>query len=390
MPRPENARSLNGDSEAYLNPGMQAAPARDPLLDGWFASLPAGAHPPSETVRQYMKEIAYLLRDFLDESADDLETDIRACARYLSVHLLDGDDKRERLSGYRDALESSVFRHLPLTSETSPRVVRFMSILTDEFWTVYADQFRLRNRAQQRESMRQELRLAKEIQLRLLPKQVPEVPGFDIDGRLIPANDVGGDYWSCKYYEEHGIVTVKLADIAGHGLAAAMLVAAVKYISGGWYRGAETAADVIENTNRVLVKETPADILVTMFYGWLRPKERTLDVVNAGHYPVLFCRGSEITEIQPGGPALGLIETPYRQEKIALLPGDMVFCCSDGVIEARKQEVFGADRLRDTIRRNRHLSSGEICDAVVNAVRRFSDQRQDDISVVAVKALDPP
>jgi hypothetical protein len=364
--------------------------ARDALLEGWIAALPSEVPPPSDRCGRYMRELCLLFRDYLDQPSDGMENDIRACTRAIAMYLLDGQDKRDWIIGYRDAFETSILRHARLSSGAAARIIQFMNLVTDDLWGAYADQFRLTLRIQQREAMGQELRMAKEIQSRLLPKSVPKVPGFDIAGKLIPASEVGGDYWSCKYYEQDDIVTIKLADIAGHGLAAAMLVAAVKFISGGWYRGAVNAADVIENTNRVLVKETPADILVTMFYGWIHPRARTIDVVNAGHHPILYCRGGEINEIPPTGPVLGLIQSQFRQETFEVQTGDILFCCSDGVIEARRQEPFGTERLKEVIRRNRYLTATELCEAVVNAVSRFTDQPQDDISVLAVRVLDTP
>ena len=77
--------------------------------------------------------------------------------------------------------------------------------------------------------------------------------------------------------------------MSGHGIAAATLVAAVKFVSGGFYRSAPSAASVVEYTNHVLVRETPAIILVTMVYGWLKPDTREVTLVNAGHEPVFMC-----------------------------------------------------------------------------------------------------
>lgn len=369
---------------------ISVSPTRDALLEGWIAALPPDAPRPPDRALRYMSELSLLFREHLELPGEEIESDIRTCARAVAMYLLDGRDKREWIVYYRDGLEGSLLRHARLSSSATGKIVQFMNVVTDEFWSAYADQFRLTIRVQQRAAFQQEIRLAKEIQSRLLPKSVPDVPGFEIAGRLIPASDVGGDYWSCKYYDSDDIVTIKLADIAGHGIAAAMLVAAVKFISGGWFRGSDSAATVIEHTNRVLVKETPADILVTMFYGWIHPRARTIDIVNAGHHPVLYCRGNEIREIAPTGPVLGLIQSNYRQEKIDVEPGDLLFCCSDGVIEARRQELYGTERLKELIRKNRHLPVGELCETVINAVTRFTDNPQDDISMIAVRALAPP
>src|SRR5204862_1634874 len=96
------------------------------------------------------------------------------------------------------------------------------------------------------ERLEKELTLAKRIQQRLLPRSIPKIPGFDVAGRVLAAREVGGDYWSVKDYPDDGIVTFKLADVTGHGIAAATLVAAVKFISGGFYRSAKSPAQVMD------------------------------------------------------------------------------------------------------------------------------------------------
>ncbi len=374
----------------YLSDINTAPASRDALLDSWVAGLPSSVPPPTDSVLRYMRELALLCREYLEQPDEDLQNDVKACARSLAMYLLDGQDRREWISTYRDTFQTALLRHIRHSANATSKIAHLLNLITDDFWAAYADQFRLKIRMQQRENFQQELRLAKEIQARLLPKRTPTVPGFEIYGRIIPASEVGGDYWSCKYYEKDGIATVKLADIAGHGIAAAMLVAAVKFISGGWYRNADTAATVMEHTNRVLVNETPADILVTMFYGWLRPAERTITIVNAGHHPVLFCHGNEIEEVEPTGPVLGLIHSAFGEREIALETGDLIFCCSDGVIEARRQEPFGTERLKEIIRKHRHLSARELCDTVFQAVSRFTDHPQDDISLLAIRVLPKP
>ena len=121
--------------------------------------------------------------------------------------------------------------------------------------------------------------------------------------------------------------------MTGHGIAAATLVAAVKFISGGYYRGSRSAAEVMERTNHVLVKETPHEILVTMVYGWLYPHDGKLRIVNAGHSPVWHCREGRLHRVPPTGAALGMIQTRYSEVWLDLQPGDLFFTCSDGVTD---------------------------------------------------------
>ncbi len=238
------------------------------------------------------------------------------------------------------------------------------------------------------ESLSNELRVAKAIQSHLLPKVIPQIPGFEFAGRLVPAMEVGGDYWSVKYYPDDGVVTMKLADISGHGVAAATLVAAVKFISGGYYRGSKSAAEVMRQTNRVLVKETPHDIMVTMVYGWLRPETRRLSIVNAGHEPVFMCRKGLCMDFPPTGPVLGVTEADYSETDMQLEGGDVVFFGSDGIIDAGITERFGMKRLKELVIDSSHLSADELADKVVRTVTDFAEQPHDDISLLVVKVKD--
>jgi len=243
-------------------------------------------------------------------------------------------------------------------------------------------------RNQAAENTAKELHLAKYIQQYLLPKQIPVIDGYEFAGRLVPASEVGGDYWSVKFYPDDGIVTFKLADIAGHGIASATLVAAVKFISGGYYEGAKTASAVMRKTNHVLVKETPSDILVTMIYGWLHPESGDISLVNAGHSPLFIQRGEECIDIVPTGPVLGLAESRYGERRLHLEPGDVVFTCSDGITEARRgREMFGVERVKEIVAANRDYHADALIDSVIAGVQRYSGGPTDDLSVVVIRVL---
>src|SRR5207247_2191337 len=144
-----------------------------------------------------------------------------------------------------------------------------------------------------------------------------------------------------------------------------MLVAAVKFISGGFYSGAKTAAQVMERTNHVLTKETPSDIMVPMLYGWLYPLSHDMTLVNAGHDPVFIYRGGRaewataaggalarspagpFEPVPPTGIVLGLMETRYAEIRVHLNPGDLLFACSDGVTDPGGVEPLGVERVKE-------------------------------------------
>ncbi len=361
---------------------------QDPLLEVWVSSLPSSMQPLPPRIEERMEELLLLAREYLEEPGSEVAEDAVTCAYELALFALEQAESRRTLMALRDGFQKAILRQFTLSPEIDRALISLFNLVTDTFWRAYTDRLRRTIRFQIRESFTQELRLAKRIQQRLLPKVIPQIEGFDLAGRLKPAAEVGGDYWSVKYYQQDDVVTLKLADISGHGIAAAMLVAAVKFISGGFYHRAESAAWVMERTNHVLVVETPADVLVTMVYCWLHPSQRKIDIVNAGHQPVFLYRDRQFLDIPPTGPALGLVETTYEEVKMDLRAGDLLFFCSDGVLEARGPEgPFGVKRLKELVAHYAHLSCDGLLDRIIQAVEDYAGKPQDDISMVAVKAL---
>ncbi len=237
--------------------------------------------------------------------------------------------------------------------------------------------------------LQDELAGAKEVQQRLLPRVVPKVPNFDFAGRYAPAGHVGGDYWSVKYYREEGVVTCKLADVTGHGIGAAILMAAVKFVSGVLFRSSPSPTVVMERTNHSLLRETSPDKLVTMIYAWVYPETRRVRLVNAGHSPAFLCRaGGKIEDIPATGPLLGLIETTYEELAVTLAPGDLLFFCSDGVAEAGDPRSFGEARVKEIVQAGRAESADAIADAVFGAALDCCGQPKDDMSLLIIKATD--
>lgn len=320
------------------------------------------------------------------ESLGRMADDIHKTAYELATLLLP-DMPMKRIWGlYRDRVVDAVIKSDGNAGGQYVKLLAFANTLSSAYAEAQADLLRKQCLHSRAESISRELRIAKRIQTHLLPKQIPDIPGFQFAGRLIPADEVGGDYWSVKYKPEDDIVTLKLADITGHGVAAATLVAAVKFISGGYYQGAASAAEVMQKTNRVLTIETPHEILVTMVYGWLCPSTRELTLVNAGHSPVFVCAENACTDVPVTGPVLGISETAeYTEIKFRLKENDVVFFGSDGITDAGTIRPFGTERLKTVINENVSRSAEEIADAVVKAVTDYVPRPHDDVSLLVVK-----
>ena len=335
-------------------------------------------------------ELVWELLVTYGESVDDISRaseDIYKTAYELATRQLAEMHIERVMEIYRDCLvEAMLDASGNATANECRSLVRFTNLVSTAFCEAHSDLLRKTIRHARTDRLSNELKLAKQIQGRLLPKVIPSIAGFDFAGRLIPAREVGGDYWSVKYYEDDGVVTMKLADISGHGVAAATLVAAVKFISGGYYRGSESAAEVMRQTNRVLTKETPYDVLVTMVYAWLRPDRCELTVVNAGHEPVFQCRKNVCTDVPPTGPVLGVTESAdYQERSYVLTKDDIVFFGSDGITDAGIGERFGIERLKNVVTENADRTADQIADSVVAAVTQYAQRPHDDISMLVLK-----
>lgn len=340
-------------------------------------------------------ELVWELLVTYGDSMDNFETskeDLYAIAHELASIVLPETGIERAIQIYRDCLMDSVMNSSNTTAPTHYKdLVHFSGIISSAFYQAHSDMLKKTIRHSRADNLSHELKIAKQIQHHLLPKVIPSIAGYDFAGRLVPAAEVGGDYWSIKNNADDGIVTLKLADISGHGIAAATLVAAVKFVSGGYYRGSTSASEVMRQTNRILTRETPYDILITMVYAWLRPNTGEISIVNAGHEPVYICRKGVCIDIAPTGPVLGVYEhVDYREEKLKLTKDDIIFFGSDGIIEAGIGEPFGATRLKQLILDNSDLSADQLADTILQAVQDYSRQPQDDISLLVVKVTGEP
>lgn len=233
----------------------------------------------------------------------------------------------------------------------------------------------------------QDLRQAAIIQSGILPGAAPIIPGFDIAGHNQASLTVGGDYYDFIPYSG-GRIGVVLADVAGKGMAAALLMtnlqAAVRIL-------AERPCDLVEMVSRLdqsVYRNTPSNRFVTMFFATFDPAGRQVTYCNAGHNsPLLLRANGELEKLKPQGTVLGMLpELGYEQATLPFGPGDMLAIFSDGVTEAESpaEEEYGDDRLGDLLRASTGESAERIVEKIVEDVDRFTEgaPAADDITVV--------
>ena len=175
--------------------------------------------------------------------------------------------------------------------------------------------------------------------------------------------------------------------MTGHGIAAATLVAAVKFISGGFYRGARSAAQVMERTNHVLVKETPSEIMIPMVYGWLYPADPGSQRGERGARAVLLRRADgRIEEILPTGLVLGLMETRYTGAARRLRAA--ATCCFPAPTASPPRppaQSLGVERVKELVAAHAAQPAAVLVQRVLEAALNFYGTPKDDMSLIVLK-----
>jgi len=224
------------------------------------------------------------------------------------------------------------------------------------------------------------------IQQSLLVDEPPSFEGFDIACNIIPAEEVGGDFYDFLSFGDH--IGIAIGDASGHGLPAALLV---RDVVTGLRMGVERhlkVAHVFEKLNRVIHRSMLSSQFASLFYGELE-SAGNLIYVNAGHPPPLIFNGNSIEALDRGGSVIGpLPEATFQRGITRIEPGSVLFLCTDGILERgnAKGEYFGDCCLRKTINAHHGRSAREMLESVFAAAFEFGDGKpwEDDATGVLV------
>lgn len=240
------------------------------------------------------------------------------------------------------------------------------------------------------QTTQEKLRLARDVQQRLLPQESPAIDGYDVAGRSEPTEAVGGDYFDFPV-DRGGMPGIVVGDVSGHELAASIVLAQTR----AYLRAVATAHDepaaMLTELNRFLNADVLDQWFVTMFYVRLEPETGRLTYVGAGHEArIVRADGTEEPLPSTCSP-LGMMDAPPASgaEQPVLQPGDLLLVTSDGVNEAvdEANEQFGWPRAIDVAATNLARPTQDIVDAIFTAVEDFrtSPTPLDDITVVVLK-----
>ncbi|HEV8282090.1 MAG TPA: PP2C family protein-serine/threonine phosphatase [Candidatus Limnocylindrales bacterium] len=241
-------------------------------------------------------------------------------------------------------------------------------------------------------SLAADLALGRLQQRTIVSLLAPDVDGYDLASHYEPAREVGGDFFELFRLRRRGHpLGVVIADVAGKGIAAALLMAFARPVIHAALDAASGPADALERTNRILVDELRTALFITALVGRLDVRTGQLRIANAGHESPLLVPGDggPIRPVEGCGPLLGAFSALDLVEiDIDLRPGDQLVLYTDGVTDSRAPsgERFGKPRLIEALEQARGLTAQDLVDAVRDSVSSFRRAMDpvDDVTIVAI------
>jgi serine phosphatase RsbU (regulator of sigma subunit) len=255
----------------------------------------------------------------------------------------------------------------------------------------------------EKERLEQELRIARSIQMSLLPHGSLTFPGVSLSGHCEPAREVGGDYYDFLPLDDVRM-GILIADVAGKGTSAALYMAELKGVVLSLSQRHASPRELLIDANRIISKHLDARSFITMTYAVVDLAARTITMARAGHCPLVYVPGPHAESrtpkaLQPDGMVLGLqfdtgeiFNRTLEELTLPLGPGDLFLLYTDGISEAMNAEgdYFGDARLADLAHQHADLASDELSARILREVKAFAGTaaQHDDMTMVLLKIED--
>jgi sigma-B regulation protein RsbU (phosphoserine phosphatase) len=265
---------------------------------------------------------------------------------------------------------------------------------------VAVQQARLLKIEQEEQRIQRQIQLAADVQRRMLPRGVPNIRGLDVAARYIPSFELGGDFYD--FIDLNGHFGLVVGDVVGKGVAAALLMSAVRASLRAHAEGVYDLDTVVSKVNMALCRDTLDNEFATLWYGVIDPNTLRLTYCSAGHEPPLVIRvplhraptSADIDELSVGGMVVGIDRSQrYQRAVYDLHPGDVVIAYTDGMTDQTnfRKEKFGKKRLRqailDTLAAEPEATAAAIAERILWHLRQFAGlaPRADDETLVVVR-----
>jgi len=247
----------------------------------------------------------------------------------------------------------------------------------------------------EKERLEEEMKMGRQIQIALLPQEVPQISGLIVQGLMQPAKEIGGDYYDFITLPDRDKLAIVIGDVSGKGVAAGLLMAMAKTAIHTLSQEEVSPKQVLLKTNQILSRHIGGRKFMTLLYLLWHPRTKSFIYSAAGHEHILIFRitTGEIEVIMSGGFMLGMlgnIEAFLEEKQIQLNPKDKMLLYTDGVTEAESQtgDRLGLDRLKEVFKKHSHKSVSELMQAIKHEVYAFIGNypQYDDITLIALEA----
>ena len=235
---------------------------------------------------------------------------------------------------------------------------------------------RLHREIVEKQRLEKEMVLARTIQRSLLPETPPVVPGYEIAVLNEPCFEVGGDYYDFLNLGPQTLLLV-IADVEGKGVSSALIMSNLQATLRALVMHLHSLEVLALSLNEMIYNDTKSEKYLSIFLGLIDTRRRGLHYINAGHVPPILISGEtgQYKLLEEGGTVVGMFpHAEYNRGSASLAPGDVLVCCTDGILEAMdsKDEEYGTERLAQCVARNRTKPAQAIVDAVLSEVSEFS------------------
>jgi serine phosphatase RsbU (regulator of sigma subunit) len=245
----------------------------------------------------------------------------------------------------------------------------------------------------EKERLERELQVAADIQLSILPDELPTLADFDFGARILPARQVGGDLYDIFLLKD-GNVGVLIGDVADKGIPSAIFMARAHALIMAEADTGRNAAETLQRVNYHITRLQKSTQFVTVLYGILDVTTRIFSYARAGHEPPLFLHADGTVERLPhsAGMAIGLWDEVRLDERSVELPhGSTLLLFTDGMTDCRdpQGEAFGMERIKTTLSSLPDHTAQRVCDHLLGTLINYQDgsKQDDDVTLVAIRAV---
>lgn len=267
--------------------------------------------------------------------------------------------------------------------------MNLLGVLSNQMVTALTNA-RLYVESVERMRLQEEVSMARQIQLDLLPSRPPQLVNITIAADSTPSRTVGGDFYDFIKIDQDRVGIV-IADASGKGMPAALMIAQTQAVLRSEVKNGNAISKVLANINQHICEASSSEKYVTLFYAELNTRTGLMEYANAGHnYPILIRRDGSIELLKTGGPVIGALPMmKYDCDRVTLATDDVLFLFTDGLSEAMDQaeKEYSEERIVRFITENRSLDPDQLLKSIVEDVNKYdpTDPPRDDRTIIALR-----